>query len=114
MKKISEIFFSSSQTFNVISHPYDQDWTAIDIFSTKSVFPRLMNFPDDGLISGNLVRSILFVPLYPLVPLLNNFFSVELPGDGESCDGINVGVELLSHFGIGIIFSINFFDFVLI
>ncbi len=92
VKQIPKVFIGRSQALDVVSHSDEEDGTAIDVFAAKSVLSWLMDLVDDGFIGGDLVRSVVFVPLDPLFPHFDGLFSVELAGDWEPGDGVDVGV----------------------
>ena len=76
----------------MISHSDDENGTAIDVFTAKSVFSGLVDFVDDGFIGGDPIRPVLFIPLDPLAPLFDGFLAIKFSGNREAGDGIDVGV----------------------
>ena len=83
-----------SQTLDMVPHPNDQNWTTSFIFATKSILSRLMNLADNVFISCYFVWSVAFIPGYPLPPLFDDLFPIELPSYGEFGYSIYIRVEV--------------------
>ncbi len=100
----------SGKPLDMIPHPNHKNGTALEIFTTKPVLTRLMYFVDNRLISGNLIRPVLLIPLDPLAPLFNSLLAVEFPCNRKARDGIDVGVEELSLVDCGILLAEDLLD----
>lgn len=94
----------------MVSHSDDKDRTAIDVFATESVLSGLVDLVDDEFISGDLVRSVLLIPLEPFAPLFDGFLTVEFTGNREAGDGVDVGVEILALFAVLVLILEDFLD----
>ena len=73
-----------------------------------------MDLVDDRFISCDFVRSEVFVPLDPLLPLFDGLFPIKLSGNGESGNSVNVCIELLSFFAVLIFLCKDLFNLMLV
>jgi len=87
----------------VVPHPDHQNRAAPLVEPTISVLARGVDLRDDLLTLRNLVRSVVLIPLDPVFPHLNDLLPLELPGNAESSDSIDIGVEVLLVLELGVV-----------
>lgn len=98
----------------MVPHTDYQNGAAVDVPSAEPVLSRLVDLLDDRLISRDLVRPVVLVPLDPLAPLLDGLLPVEFSSDREPRDRVDVGVEMLSLFAVLVLFQEDLLDLVLV
>jgi hypothetical protein len=78
----------------MILHSNNKYWASLFINTTISVFATGMDFRNDFLLLLDEFGFVALVPLNPVCPHLVYFLFVELSGDAESSDGVDVGIKI--------------------
>lgn len=92
VQQVAEVLVGRGEALDMVPHTDHQNGTAVDVPATEPVLSRLVDLLDDRLISRDLVRPVVLVPLDPLAPLLDGLLPVEFSSDREPRDRVDVGV----------------------
>ena len=97
----------------MVAHSDNKNGATCLIVPTIPIFSTVMDFVDNRLQLGNLIRPIILVPLDPCAPLLHNFWFFELLSNAEASYSIEVGIEVESMIQLVIVFFENVNELVL-
>ena len=97
----------------MVAHSDNKNGAACLIIPTKPIFATIVNFVDNRLPLGNIMRPIILVPLDPFAPLLHNFWFFELLSNAEASYSIDVGIEFESMIQLVKVFFENVNELVL-
>ena len=98
----------------MVSHSDDQDRASSFIIATEPVLAGCVNFRNDLFLFGDLVRPVIFIPFDPILPHLDYLFLLELTSNTETCNCMNVSVELLFFLDAVELFPENIDDLLLV
>ena len=98
----------------MVPHSDDQDGASSFIIATEPILAGGVNFRDDFFLFGDLVRPVIFIPFDPIPPHLNDLFFLELSSNTETCNCMNVSVELFLLLKAVELFPENADDFLLV